>query len=95
MAATEIKVSTAPAMDQNSLRFGRFPETMMRMETMRTMAIGKRGSALSITIGQSFISFNAPPSMCPYFLKMRMMMPSAMAASAAAIPMMIRVKAIP
>ena len=92
---TERKVRTAPATDQNSRTFGLLPETAMSSEATMVMPIGNRGSALSSTIGQSFISCSSAPSTCRYFRKMRMMMPRAIAASAAAIPMMIRVKAIP
>ena len=70
MAITEIKVSTAPATDQNSLRFGRLAETMMRMETMRTMPIGKRGRGLKfifflflLLFAQDFVWAQTQPSL--------------------------------
>ena len=59
------------------------------------MRIGIRGAALSIVMDQSFISFNSSPSICLYLLKIRIMMLNAMAASAAAIPIMNNVNVIP
>lgn len=95
MLITEIKVSTEPAIDQNSLTFSLFLDTIIRIEVTRTMRIGKRGCALSIIIGQPFISLISLPSMCLNFLKIRMIIASAIAASTAAIPIMKRVNIIP
>jgi hypothetical protein len=95
IAATERKVRMDPATDQNSLRFGLFPDREIRMEVTITIIIGTRGSALSICINQSFISSISVLSMLLYFLNMSIIMLRAMAASAAASPIINRVKIIP
>jgi hypothetical protein len=95
MLITEIKVRIEPAIDQNSLTFSLFLDTIIRIEVTRTMRIGKRGLALSIIIGQPFISFISLPSMCLNFLKIRMIIASAIATSTAAMPIMNRVNIIP
>jgi len=95
MLTTEMNVRIEPATDQNSLIFCLFLDMRMRMDVRRMIVIGRSGLALSICIRQSFISFISPPSICLYFLNIKIMIPSAIAASAAAIPMMNRVNIIP
>jgi len=50
MHTTEAKVSTDPAIDQNSLTLGFFLDREIRMVVIRTIRIGMSGLALSIII---------------------------------------------